>query len=199
MQNRLVRRPTRTQNNPKREWNMNRSLTARQRQFVTEYLHDFNATKAATRAGYSPKTARFQAGRLLTNVNIEAAIEESQVKAFASAEVTIERVIAEYARLAFLDPAAFFSANGDLLPIAEIPKDARRAIAGIEVEEIFAGRGEERRHIGRLHKIRFAHKIQALDSLAKHLGMFTERLASADNGGFQIRIFSYRDAESDVS
>jgi hypothetical protein len=60
----------------------------------------------------------------------------------------------------------------------------------MEVEEIFAGRGEERRHTGRLHKIRFTQKIQALDSLAKYLGMFCERLVGADKGSFQIRIFT---------
>ena len=32
-------------------------LTHKQRAFVSEYLKDFNATVAARRAGYSPKTA----------------------------------------------------------------------------------------------------------------------------------------------
>jgi hypothetical protein len=68
-----------------------------------------------------------------------------------------------------------------------------------EIEEIFGGRSEERHRTGRLHKIRFAHKIQALDSLAKHLGMFCERIAGADRGSFKIRTFSYLDKESDVS
>ena len=33
-------------------------LTPKQQQFVREYLIDFNATQAAIRAGYSPKTAQ---------------------------------------------------------------------------------------------------------------------------------------------
>jgi hypothetical protein len=46
------------------------SLTFRQRRFVNEYLVELNAAKAAIRAGYSPKTAKSQGSRLLTNVDV---------------------------------------------------------------------------------------------------------------------------------
>lgn len=51
-----------------------KKLNNRQRQFVTEYLIDYNATQAAIRAGYSKKTARSQGQRLLTKVDIKNAI-----------------------------------------------------------------------------------------------------------------------------
>jgi phage terminase small subunit len=44
-------------------------LTGKQRKFREEYLIDLNATKAGERAGYSQKTARSQAQRLLTKVD----------------------------------------------------------------------------------------------------------------------------------
>ena len=49
-------------------------LTPRQQRFVDEYLIDLNATQAAIRAGYSPKTAQSQSSRLLSNVMVRAAI-----------------------------------------------------------------------------------------------------------------------------
>lgn len=52
-------------------------LTAKQARFVEEYLIDLNATQAAKRAGYSEKTARAQGNRLLTNVDVEHAIQEA--------------------------------------------------------------------------------------------------------------------------
>jgi phage terminase small subunit len=52
-------------------------LTPKQRLFVVEYLKDLNATQAAVRAGYSEKTARSQGQRLLTNVDIAAAIKKA--------------------------------------------------------------------------------------------------------------------------
>ena len=58
-----------------------RKLTPKQQQFVEEYLVDLNATQAAIRAGYSAKTAEFQASRLLRNAKVQAAIAE-RMKAF---------------------------------------------------------------------------------------------------------------------
>ncbi len=50
-------------------------MTDKQRRFIEEYAVDFNATAAAIRAGYSEKTARSQGARLLTDVDIKAAID----------------------------------------------------------------------------------------------------------------------------
>ena len=40
------------------------ALTDKQKRFCEEYLIDLNATQAAIRAGYSPKTAEQTASRL---------------------------------------------------------------------------------------------------------------------------------------
>ncbi len=54
-----------------------RSLTQRQRRFVREYVADpTNATVAAVRAGYSPKSARTIASRLLSNPNIQSELAQ---------------------------------------------------------------------------------------------------------------------------
>ena len=50
-------------------------LTEKQEKFCNEFLIDLNATQAAIRCGYSPKTANEQASRLLANVNIKDRIE----------------------------------------------------------------------------------------------------------------------------
>ncbi len=50
-------------------------LTPKQEMFAEEFLIDLNATQAAIRAGYSKRTARSQAQRLLTNVDIAMAID----------------------------------------------------------------------------------------------------------------------------
>ena len=53
-------------------------LTPKQCRFVDEYLVDLNATQAAIRAGYSPRTANEQGPRLLVNVGIATAIQTAQ-------------------------------------------------------------------------------------------------------------------------
>lgn len=51
-------------------------LTLKQRKFAEEYLVDCNGTKAAIRAGYSPKTANEQAAKLMSNPKIKSYIME---------------------------------------------------------------------------------------------------------------------------
>ena len=51
-------------------------LTRKQRKFAEEYLVDCNGTKAAIRAGYSPKTANEQAAKLMSNPKIKTYITE---------------------------------------------------------------------------------------------------------------------------
>ena len=51
-------------------------LTAKQKAFAEAY--DGNGTEAALKAGYSPKTAAFQASRLLKNVKVQAIIKSRE-------------------------------------------------------------------------------------------------------------------------
>lgn len=55
-------------------------LNAKQEMFCKEYLRDLNATQAAIRAGYSPKTAQEQSSRLLSNVMVLARVRELKDK-----------------------------------------------------------------------------------------------------------------------
>jgi hypothetical protein len=50
-------------------------LPPRTRLFVVEYTKDMNGTQAATRAGYSAKTANEQSARLLANVSVKQAVD----------------------------------------------------------------------------------------------------------------------------
>ena len=68
-------------------------LTSKRKRFVEEYLVDLNATQAAIRTGYSPKTADVQGCRLLTNARVQAAIVEAQDRRSERVEVDQDYVI----------------------------------------------------------------------------------------------------------
>lgn len=138
-------------------------LSTKRERFVQEFLVDLNGTQAAIRAGYSPKTANEQAPRLLANASVAAAIAARQNKIAKRLEVTAERIVLEYARLAFVDPRSLYDEAGKLVPITELPEDVTRAIS-----EVWVGEEGTRR-------IKLASKQAALDSLARHLGMFIDR------------------------
>jgi len=138
-----------------------------QEKFVDEYLIDLNATQAAIRAGYSIKTARSSASRLLTKDNIIKLLQKRRKAIQKKTEITQEKVIAEYAKIAFLNPADFFDENDKLKSISKLKKAVAAAITGMDISNI----GE----FETVKKIKFADKKGALDSLAKHLGMFVNK------------------------
>ena len=73
-----------------------KKLTQQQELFCREYVIDYNGTQAARRAGYSEKTARSQASRLLTNDNILSRIHAIQIEELKKLSVTPESVIMRY-------------------------------------------------------------------------------------------------------
>lgn len=81
----------------------NRGLTLKQRIFIVAYLADKNATKAAKVAGYSAKTARSAGSRLLTNVDISAAIERGMKEQLNRVEVSADLVLKHLRRIAFAE------------------------------------------------------------------------------------------------
>lgn len=144
-----------------------KKLTARQALFVTEYLACMNATQAAIRAGYSPKTAGGQAGAQMQNPAVRAAIEAGLAKLASGAEVTAQRVIKERARLAFFDPRKLFDAEGRPIPIHLLDEDTAAAIVGVDVLQV-AG---DKDGVAVVKKYRLAGKDVSLAALEKHLGL----------------------------
>lgn len=70
-------------------------MTDKQKRFCDEYLIDCNATQAAIRAGYSPKTANEQGNRLLANVSIKAYIDE-RLEQLHSEKIADAQEVLEY-------------------------------------------------------------------------------------------------------
>jgi phage terminase small subunit len=141
-------------------------------QFPIEYLKDFNATKAAVRAGYSPKTAASQGQRLLKSAGVGEASAELSARVVEKNEVTRERVLKELAAIAFLNPIEYFDGNDRLLPINQMPEHARRALASLNIVEWCDRRRRKKTHVSVVYKIRPSSKPAAPELLAKIEGMF---------------------------
>lgn len=79
-------------------------MNERQIRFVQEYCRDFNATQAATRAGYSEKTAGSQGHDLLKVPEIARAIEERKAHLAEVAEIDSTWVLRQWKQIAQADP-----------------------------------------------------------------------------------------------
>lgn len=154
---------------------MTKKLTAKAERFVEEYPIDLNATQAAIRAGYSKKTARSQGQRLLTNVDIVAAIQKALEKRSERTEITQDRVLQEYAKLAFANLDDFVNTDGEkpYFDFSDATRDQMAAVSEITVDRISQS-GEDTPDIDRV-KFKLYDKKGTLDSLARHLGMFTDK------------------------
>jgi len=86
-------------------------LTAKQREFINEYLVDLNATQAAIRAGYSPKTANRTAAKWLSKAVIQDAIQKAMNKRAERVEMTADNVLNELKGMA-LCPLSELEAKG---------------------------------------------------------------------------------------
>jgi len=79
--------------------------------------------------------------------------------------------------------------EGSLLPVSEWPIIWRNFIQQFEIEEIFAGKGDERLNIGLLKKIKWPDKIRNLELLGKHIDVsaFKENIGLTGPGGGPIQ------------
>ena len=69
------------------------ALNERQQRFVDAYLKTPNATEAAIQAGYSEATAKQIGSRLLTHVDVAAALASARSQATERAIVTVSEVL----------------------------------------------------------------------------------------------------------
>ncbi len=165
-------------------------LTAKQQRFCDEYLIDLNATQAAIRAGYSKKTANEQGARLLVNVSIQKKISELQKEREKRTEITQDSVLHELALIAFakasdyakvVEKDAMVEVEGNMIPVLD--EDGNpvkyRTVEPILTDELTE---EQKKAIAVIKKgrdgfeIKPYSKIQALELLGRHLGMFTEKV-----------------------
>ena len=155
-------------------------MTERQKKFCEEYLIDLNATQAAIRAGYSPKSASVTGAKLLTNAKVRARIDTAMAEQSKRTGVTADRVVREIARIAFVNPTDVVNTDkATVLPGAS--KDDTAAIASVKVKTSTtdSGKSVER-------EIRFHDKNKALELLGRHLGMFNDKLnVTAEGAVFQ--------------
>lgn len=151
-------------------------LNLKQIKFIEAYLVEMHAAKAAIEAGYSKRSASTIGHMLLKKANVQAEIERRRSISAEKAQITVDRVLAEYARIGFANMGDFMTWDDEvgtaLVSSKKLPEDKKAAVQKIKVTK---RRNYER---GQLldetieTEIRLHDKIKALDSIAKHLGMF---------------------------
>lgn len=155
-----------------------RSVNQRQAAFVREYLVDLNATQAATRAGYSAKTAHVIGHELLRKPEIAEAVSIAQHERGQRTEITADRVLKELARIAFFDIRKLYDEAGNLKKPHELDDDTAAALVGIDTQETSTN-GEDASIII-TRKAKVIERTAALTLAMRHLGMLKDKLEIED-------------------
>ena len=132
--------------------------------FAQEYIVDLNATRAAVRAGYTERHAAVTASKLLRNTNVEYWIDEAQELKARSRNITVDRVLEEYRRIAFAQTTDMVTLKGGYVQLSDtdsLTTEQKSAISQIRQKKD-----------GEL-EVKFYDKLKALDALAKYLGVFS--------------------------
>lgn len=156
----------------------------RQERFAQEMAKGSAATRAYVAAGYNPSESA--PARLCDNVRVKARIVELQQRAADRAEVSIEKVLRELAKIGFSDirKAVAWSAQAHGLidnpetgePQLAIRNQVELVDSGEIDEDTAAAISEVSQNATGGIRVKFHDKRAALVDIGRHLGMFTDNV-----------------------
>jgi len=158
--------------------------------FADKYFETLNASQSAIYAGFSEDTSRQIGYNLLQREDVQGYIENLRLEQQSKHGVTKDRLIEEYAKIAFFDIREVFDVDGGLINIKQLDDKSAGAIASIKSSEEW---GEDdngdKTIVGTLKEVKVFDKIRALQDLGKHLGLF-EKDNDQKKANIQINIDS---------
>lgn len=171
-------------------------LTARENDFIDQYIILNDGTKAAIAAKYSHKTARSAACRLLTNVYIREEIDKRRRKLAEKTEITQEKIIRELALLAFSNIDHYkIDKEGKLVLADGAPEGAMRAVSSVKTRieySIRNGGGKSKDTVKKPKSIYVEFKLWdkpgPLKLLGEHVGMFLKKMELTGKDGTPIQV-----------
>jgi phage terminase small subunit len=161
-------------------------LTDKQEKFCLEYMIDLNATQAAIRAGYSPKTASEMGYENLNKPQIIDRIAQMKEEGYSRARKSRDDIIRELENIGFsrLGKVVSWNESGPsmLKSSEDIDDDTHAALESIEITEDFVGKGDDARAVLKT-KVKLHNKLPALQQLAKHHNIGTEETLNLKGEG----------------
>ena len=141
--------------------------------FCYEYIKDFNGSRAAEAAGYSPNAPGVSANRLLKSTKVRKLLNHLKLARMKRVELSGDMVVQELAKIAFQDTADFIDHTGGNVRIKD-----------------FQDMGENTKIIktvktapGGVLELVLHDKMKALELLGRHFALFTDNVNNTNNGG----------------
>lgn len=182
------------------------ALTDKQEMFCREYLVDLNATQAATRAGYSQKTANRMGSENLSKPDVAKRITELKSARNERTEVNADYVLHRLVEIDQMDVLDILEDDGGLKRVHEWPKVWRTTLSGLDILTSVTN-FDETTIENILKKIKWPDKVKNLELLGKHISVqafreqSTHALTGKEGGPVEVKLLSreeYRQARRDM-
>lgn len=160
----------------------NSDLTPKQEAFCLAYIETGSASAAYRRAydtsGMKDAVVHVKASELLANGKIAVRLQAIQESHRKRHEVTVDRLVDELAKIAFANAGDYFAwgPNGVTVKSSDELTVEQRSVV-CEVSQTITKDGGTVR-------VKLGDKQAAIEKLAKHLGMFIDRVEHGQPGDF---------------
>ena len=158
-------------------------MNKKQRKFKDEYLKDFNATRAAERAGYSgdENTLSSVAHKLLRNAEISAAIKKHMEESAMSTDEALAR-LAKMARGSMADFIRFDEAGHPSIDLQMAETlGVLDLIKKLKLKERIVKSNDDETIIDRTVEVELHDPVRALELIGRGLGLFKPDIAVTNN------------------
>lgn len=166
-----------------------KKLTAKQENFCQQYLITGNASEAY-RLSYNAgkmknETINQKACHLLKQEHVTARVDELKVKRNERCNIDADYVLNRLVEIDQMDVADILEDDGAIKPVRSWPKVWRQFISGMDLSELWEGKGEDREMVGFLKKIKWPDKIKNLELIGKHIEVqaFREKVDHSSDDG----------------
>ncbi|CAG36736.1 terminase small subunit [Desulfotalea psychrophila] len=146
------------------------TLTPKQELFCSEYLVDFNASKAALAAGYKSNSAYSMGHENLKKPELQKRLRELVRLKIEKAKYDAQKVLERHEEIDGLDVIDILDENRRVKDIEEWPRAWRVTIEGIEVIQKIKGDTP-----CEIIKIKWPSKLKNLEAIGRHVDVSAYR------------------------
>lgn len=159
---------------------MSRQLTKTLRRytaFARNYVIDNNATRSALAAGYSKNNAAQMGSVLVRNPKVKKLVDQFESERADRTATTADRVLEELKRLGYANIQDFTTTDSDGQMDVNLSTATRDQLAALQefTVDTTGGTGDGERRVVLRTKIKMADKLKALELIARHLKMLTDK------------------------
>ena len=171
-------------------------LTALEWETVKHYFSsdvNFSQTEACRRAGYSQPST--QASRVFGRPAVVAEIERRRAKLAEDFKIGPAEILNEFRKIAFhniadygeVDDKGYFKVD-----LRNVTREQMASIGDFVIETRMEGRGPKAKEVRTL-KFKALDKLGALEKLARHLGLFDDKLSLSVEGDLGQQIIAAKE------